>query len=133
MKYYWNSFHGNPITNSHSIAHTQRELMLQSLIKSKLQFMISQCTFHSHHKYRCFPKKTLWHAMLDSNFLLLMFWFKKTWLILWSWSGAVMCLIALLVPRNFTPSCSWDDEADCQKYVVCYMCRSMFAKFTCRP
>ncbi len=21
--------------------------------------------------------------------------------------------------RNFTPSCSWDDEADCQKNVVC--------------
>ncbi len=32
--------------------------------------------------------------------------------------------------RNFTPSCSWDYEADCQKNVVCQMCRSMFAKFT---
>ncbi len=21
--------------------------------------------------------------------------------------------------RNFTPSCSWDDKADCQKNVVC--------------
>ncbi len=31
--------------------------------------------------------------------------------------------------RNFTPSLSWDDEADCQKNVVCKMCRSMCAKF----
>ena len=40
---------------------------------------------------------------------------------------------AKIKPRNYTPSCSWDDEADCQKNVVCWMCQSMFAKFTCRP
>ncbi len=31
----------------------------------------------------------------------------------------VMAYIAKFRVRNYTPSCSWDDEADCQKNVVC--------------
>ncbi len=31
---------------------------------------------------------------------------------------------------NYIESCSWDAKSDCQKNVVYYICRSLFAKFT---